>query len=249
MKGSIELAKRDGPYDSFAGSPFSQGKLQFDLAKEFDGVDLNNYLSSRWDWDSLRKDLVQYGARNSMLTALMPTASSAQIMNNSECFEPVDSCIFKRKVLSGEFMVINKYLVQDLIKLGLWNKDMKDLIIAGDGSIQNIESIPDNIKSIYKNVWEISMKSVINLCSDRQLFVDQMMSMNLFMKNPTFKKLSSMLMYSWKSNLKTGMYYLRSTSSAQATKFSVDPALEQQLKQNVASCSIDDSEECIACSS
>ena len=261
ITGSIELAKKDGAYESFAGSPFSKGKLQFDLAKEFDGINLDDYLSGRWDWDAVRKDLVKYGARNSMLTALMPTASTAQIMNNSECFEPVDSCIFTRRVLSGEFTVLNKYLVKDLEKLGIWSSDLKQLIIAHDGSIQNIDIIPDNIKEIYKTVWEISMKSVIKQSADRQVFVDQMSSMNLFMKNPTFKKLSSMLMYSWKSNLKTGMYYLRSTSSAQASKFSIDPELEKQVRDKQEAgkqlskeeeslvCSIDNTEDCLACSS
>lgn len=261
LRGSIELAKLDGKYASFDGSPFSEGKLQFDLAAEFDGINLDNYLSGRWDWDGLRKDLKEYGARNSMLIALMPTASSAQIMGNTESFEPIDSCIFKRRVLSGEYMVVNKYLVKELEHLGLWNKEMKDLIIAHDGSIQNISSIPDNIKRVYKTVWELSMKSVIEQCRDRGVFVDQMQSMNLFMANPNYKKLTSMHFYSWKNHLKSGMYYLRSKNSASAGKFSIDASLEKQIREKQESgkqltqteeqliCSIDNKDACMMCSS
>lgn len=263
LQGSIELAKKDGPYSSFQGSPFSQGKLQFDLAAEHDGIDLSNYLSGRWDWNTLKQDIVKYGARNSMLLALMPTASTAQIMGNSECFEVIDSCIFKRRVLSGEFIVINKYLVSDLEKLGLWNNEVKDMIIANDGSIQNIDIIPNDIKQLYKTVWEISMKSVIEQCHDRGVFIDQMQSMNLFMANPNYKRLTSMHFYAWKKNLKTGMYYLRSKSSANAGKFSIDPELEKRIREKqergeqleqeeqavVLACSLENPESCMMCSS
>lgn len=263
LQGSIELAKKDGAYSSFPGSPFSEGKLQFDLCKEFDGIDLNEYLSGRWDWDALKKDLVKYGTRNSMLLALMPTASTAQIMGNTESFEPIDSCIFKRRVLSGEYIVVNKYLVEDLVKLGLWSKDLKDTIIANDGSIQNIDIIPNDLKALYKTVWEISMKSVIEQCRDRGVFVDQMQSMNLFMANPNYKRLTSMHFYAWKANLKSGMYYLRSKSSASAGKFSIDPELEQRIKEKqqrgielkkeeeeaVLACSLANREACEMCSS
>jgi ribonucleoside-diphosphate reductase alpha chain len=261
MKGSIELAKKDGAYSSFKGSPFSEGKFQFDLAQEYDGIKLDEYLSGRWDWEALRKELVEYGARNSMLVALMPTASTAQIMGNIESFEPIDSCIFKRRVLSGEFMVVNKHLVEDLNKLKLWNKEMKDTIIAHNGSIQSIAEIPDNLKEVYKTVWEISMKSVIEQCRDRGVFVDQMQSMNLFMANPTYKKLSSMHFYGWKNNLKTGCYYLRSKAIASAGKFSVDANLEKQIRkkkqkgeelkreEEVLLCSLDNPESCEMCSS
>jgi ribonucleoside-diphosphate reductase alpha chain len=263
LKGSINAAKKYGHYESFPGSPFSEAKLQFDLAAEYDGIDLKNYISGRWDWDSLKKDLVKYGSRNSMLLALMPTASTAQIMGNSEAFEPVDSCIFKRRVLSGEYIVINKYLVEDLTKLGLWTKELKDTIIANDGSIQNIQEIPEHIRLLYKTVWEISMKSVIEQCRDRGVFVDQMQSMNLFMANPNYKRLTSMHFYAWKNNLKTGMYYLRSKSSYSAGKFSIDPELEkrirekreqgEQLKQEeqeaVLMCSRENPEACMLCSS
>jgi ribonucleoside-diphosphate reductase alpha chain len=261
MKGSIELAKKDGAYSSFKGSPFSEGKFQFDLAQEYDGIKLEEYLSGRWDWETLRKELVEYGARNSMLVALMPTASTAQIMGNIESFEPIDSCIFKRRVLSGEFMVVNKHLVEDLNKLKLWNKEMKDTIIANNGSIQSIAEIPDELKEVYKTVWEISMKSVIEQCRDRGVFVDQMQSMNLFMANPTYKKLSSMHFYGWKNNLKTGCYYLRSKAIASAGKFSVDANLEKQIRkkkqkgeelkreEEVLLCSLDNPESCEMCSS
>lgn len=263
LKGSIELAKKDGAYSSFKESPFSKGKLQFDLAAEFDGIDLDNYLSGRWDWKTLKEELVEHGARNSMLLALMPTASTAQIMGNSECFEPVDSCIFKRRVLSGEYIVVNKYLVEDLVKLNLWSKELKDTIIANDGSIQNIDIIPDDLKALYKTVWEISMKSVIEQCSDRGVFVDQMQSMNLFMANPNYKRLTSMHFYAWKNHLKSGMYYLRSKSSANAGKFSIDPELEQRIKEKqkkgealkkeeeeiILACSRENPEACTMCSS
>lgn len=263
LKGSIGLAKKDGPYSSFKGSPFSKGKLQFDLAEEFDGINLSNYLSGRWDWKTLKEELIEHGARNSMLMALMPTASTAQIMGNSECFEPVDSCIFKRRVLSGEYIVVNKYLVDDLQKLGIWNKELKDTIIANNGSIQNIDEIPDDLKALYKTVWEISMKSVIEQCSDRQVFVDQMQSMNLFMANPNYKRLTSMHFYAWKAHLKSGMYYLRSKSSASAGKFSIDPELEKRIKEKqkkgeqlqkeeeevILACSRENPEACMMCSS
>jgi ribonucleoside-diphosphate reductase alpha chain len=252
LTGSINLAKTDGSYSSFEGSPFSKGLFQFDLAKEYDNIDLGDYLSGRWDWDALRKDMKTYGCRNSMLTALMPTASSSQIMGNFECFEWFDSCIYKRRVLSGEYTVVNKYLVSELEKLNLWSKEMKDLIIAHNGSIQNISSIPDNIKKLYRTVWEISMKSVIDQCRDRGVFVDQMQSMNLFMENLNYKKLTSMHFYAWKANLKSGMYYLRSKSSASAGKFSIDANLEKTLRETNAAklqCSIDNKEECMMCSS
>lgn len=262
LQGSIEESKRDGPYSTYNGSPFSEGKLQFDLCKEFDAINLDDYLSGRWDWDALKRDLKQYGARNSMLIALMPTASTAQIMNNSEAFEPIDSCIFKRRVLSGEYIVINKYLVADLNRLGLWSKEMKDRIIALDGSIQQITEIPDDIKAIYKTVWELSMKSVIEQSRDRGVFVDQMQSMNLFMANPNYKKLTSMHFYAWKQHLKTGMYYLRSRGQSSG-KFSVDVNIEKQIREKqekgealtqqeeeaVLACSLENPEACMLCSS
>ena len=261
LSGSIEAAKREGPYESYANSPFSEGKFQFDLAAEFCGTKLEDCLSGRWDWESLREKMKVYGIRNSMLTALMPTASTAQVMGNTESFEPIDSCIFKRRVLSGEYMVVNKYLVKELTDLGLWNKDMKDRIIANDGSIQKIEEIPEWIRSVYKTVWETSMKNVIEQAADRQNFVDQMQSMNLFMANPNYKRLTSMHFYAWKNGLKSGMYYLRSKGSASAGKFSVDANMEKAIREKREKgeqlekseekllCSIDNKEECMMCSS
>ena len=233
------------------------------MAAEFDNINLNEYLSGRHDWEALKKDLQEYGIRNSMLTALMPTASTASIMGNSESFEPIDSCIFKRRVLSGEYVVVNKYLVEDLIKLKLWSKELKDTIIVNNGSIQDIQEIPDHIKKIYKTVWEISMKSVIEQARDRGVFVDQMQSMNLFMANPNYKRLTSMHFYAWKNNLKSGMYYLRSKNQASAGKFSIDPTLEKKIKEKqelgqellkeeqeaILMCSIDNKDACMLCSS
>jgi len=261
LESSCELAQIYGYYTTYPTSMTAQGKLQFDLAAEFDNINLDNYLSGMWDWDKIKSELKTYGARNSMLVALMPTASSAQIMGNSECFEAYDSCIFKRRVLSGEYMIINKYLIQDLSKLNLWSGEIKDKIIAHNGSVQNISEIPDDVKALYKNVWEISMKCVIEQASDRGVFVDQMQSMNLFMANPNYKKLTSMHFYAWKNNLKSGMYYLRSKSSASAGKFSIDAKLEKEIREKkdigkeltkqeeTLLCSIDNKEECMMCSS
>jgi ribonucleoside-diphosphate reductase alpha subunit len=247
LEGSMELAKIDGSYSTFKNSPFSKGLFQFDLAKETDNIDLSDYLSDRYNWDLLREQVKEHGIRNSMLTACMPTASSAQILGNSESFDPIDSCIYKRRVLSGEYIIINKYLVDDLIELKLWNKEMKETIILNNGSIQSITSIPDHIRVLYKTCWELSMKSVIDLAADRQVFVDQMQSMNLFVKNPSFAKLTSMHFYGWKKHLKTGMYYLRSTTNSSAAKFSVNPELEQKLRETTV---LEESEsDCLACSS
>ncbi|KAI9339819.1 putative ribonucleoside-diphosphate reductase large chain [Zopfochytrium polystomum] len=209
LKSSIDEAKKHGPYSSYKDSPFSQGLLQMDLAKHYDSVNIE--LTDRWDWDELKSDLKKYGIRNSMLTALMPTASTAQIMGNTESFEPIDSCIFNEESLQVK-----------LTKLGLWNKELKDIIVANNGSIQGIKEIPNHIKEVYKTVWELSMRSVIEMASERGVFVDQMQSMNLFMDNPNLKRLGSMLFYSWNNNLKTGMYYLRQRATIQAGKFSVD---------------------------
>ncbi len=248
LSGSNELAKKYGPYESFQGSPMSEGNLQFDMW-ENEGEE---YLSGRWDWNLLKEDIKKYGVRNSMLTTCMPTASTAQILGNCESIEPFDSCIFKRRVLSGEYLVVNKHLIKDLLDLKLWNKDMKDLIIANGGSIQNIDIIPQNIKSIYKTVWEISMKDLINLSADRARFIDHTQSLNLFMANPNFSKLTSMHFYGWKKGLKTGIYYLRSKGASDAGKFSVDPELERRLKENEQAkliCSLENKEECMMCSS
>jgi ribonucleotide reductase alpha subunit len=242
LTGSLELAKIHGPYETFKGSPFSQGKFQFDLAKEFDDASIE--LSGKWDWELLRKDVMEHGVRNSMLTALMPTASSAQIMNNCESFDPINSNIFKRRVLSGEYVIVNKYLVDDLTELKLWDKEMKDLIIQNDGSIANIDSIPANIKALYKTCWEISMKNVIEQSSMRQNFIDQTQSLNLFVKEPTFSKLTSMHFYAWDKKLKTGCYYLRSSAKSSSMK-----VIDQKKETLLVISNESDESDCIACSS
>jgi ribonucleoside-diphosphate reductase alpha chain len=267
LTGSMELAKRDGPYSTFKGSPLSEGKFQFDLWAEHNGIDLKDYLSGQWDWEALRKDIMAHGVRNSTLTTCMPTASSAQIMGNTESIEPFDSCIFKRRVLSGEYVVCNKHLVDDLIKLGLWNKELKDTIIAHNGSIQSIDSIPDDIKTLYKTVWEMSMKNLIDLSAERGPFICMTQSLNLFMSAPTIKKLTSMHFYGWKRGLKTGIYYLRSKAQASAAKFSIDASLEKKVKakeqqtnpdsdaqvqvtaEEILACSLENREACELCSS
>ena len=263
LTGSMEMAKKDGAYSTFKGSPMSEGKLQFDLWAEHNNIDLSEYLSGRWDWESLRNQIKEFGVRNSTLTTCMPTASSAQIMGNTESFECFDSCIFKRRVLSGEYIVINKHLVEDLTRLKLWDKNVKDLIIANNGSVQNIDIIPDDIKALYKTVWEITMKNFIEQSAQRGPFIDMTQSLNLFMASPTIKKLTSMHFYAWKQGLKTGIYYLRSKASSSASKFTIDPNMEKKIKDKqkkgksltkkeeeaVLMCSIENKEACMMCTS
>ena len=214
-----EEVKRDeylGTYSSYIGSPIYHGKLQFDLWQK-DITDENH------DWSSLREDIKKYGVRNSLLVAPMPTASTAQILGNYECFEPILSNIYTRRVLSGEYMVINDYLVEDLISLGLWNTELKDKIIADDGSVLNIPEIPDIIKNRYKTVWEIKQKNIIDMAIDRGKFICQSQSMNLFLESPSIKTMSNMHSYAWKKGLKTGIYYLRSRPSSKAIQFTLNP--------------------------
>lgn len=215
LEESCELAKSFGAYQKYEGSPISKGKLQFDLW----GVEPTDM----WDWDQLKSKIKKYGVRNSLLVALMPTASSSQIFGYNECFEPITSNIYVRRVLSGEHQIVNKYLVDDLVERGLWNSEMKNLIIVHNGSIQEIETIPEDIKKLYKTVWEISQKVIIDMASDRAPFVDQSQSMNLFLENVTFSKLTSMHFYAWRKGLKTGMYYLRTKAASAAIQFSLDP--------------------------
>ena len=215
LEASHELAEVDGAYETFEGSPISQGILQFDMWER------EPRLSGRYDWDAMRT-LVKKGVRNSLLLAPMPTASTSQILGNNECFEPYTTNIYLRRTLAGEFVVVNKHLVKDLQALGLWSKEMKDLMIKAGGSVQNIVDIPQDIKDLYKTVWEISQKIIIDMAADRGVFVDQSQSMNLFVENPTLSKLSSMHMYAWKSGLKTGMYYLRSKAKARPIQFSLE---------------------------
>jgi ribonucleoside-diphosphate reductase alpha subunit len=217
LEASSELAEVDGSYESFEGSPTSQGILQPDM---WEG---ETKFSGRYDWDAMRERVKTKGLRNSLLMAPMPTASTAQILGNNECFEPYTTNIYLRRTLAGEFVVVNKHLVDDLKKVGLWSKEMKDLMVKAGGSIQNIVDIPENIKNLYKTVWEISQKCIIDMAADRGRFIDQSQSMNLFIESPTMSKLSSMHMYAWKAGLKTGMYYLRSKAKARPIQFSLEP--------------------------
>jgi ribonucleoside-diphosphate reductase alpha chain len=251
---SCELAKRDGHYESFPGSPMSKGEFQFDMW----GV----RPSDRWDWEGLRQDIMKYGIRNSLLLAPMPTASTSQILGNNECFEPYTSNIYTRRTLSGEYIVVNKHLLQDLIRLGYWNEEMREILMASNGSVQHVEGLPQEIKDLYKTTWEIKMKSIIDMAADRGAFICQSQSMNLFMQSPNFAKLSSMHFYAWEKGLKTGMYYLRSKAAVDPIKFTLSQkhqnrfsksgdngiqkmkALEVTEEDQV--CSLDDPE-CIMC--
>lgn len=217
LEASSELAEVDGSYETFEGSPASQGILQPDM---WEG---ETKFSGRYDWDAMRERVKTKGLRNSLLLAPMPTASTAQILGNNECFEPYTTNIYLRRTLAGEFVVVNNHLVNALKERGLWSKEMKDLMVKAGGSVQNITDIPDDIKCLYKTVWEISQKVIIDMAADRNRFIDQSQSMNLFMESPTMSKLSSMHMYAWKSGLKTGMYYLRSKAKARPIQFSLEP--------------------------
>jgi ribonucleoside-diphosphate reductase alpha chain len=229
VKASVEEAKADGAYETYNGSPMSEGQFQFDMW----GVDAKQ-LSGRWDWEGLRKEVLEHGVRNSLLVAPMPTASTSQILGNNECFEPYTSNIYTRKVLSGEFIVVNKHLLMDLVDLGLWNEDLKNEIMRHNGSIQQIEGIPANIKELYKTVWELGMKDIIDMAADRGMFIDQSQSMNLFMQSPNKGKLTSMHMYAWEAGLKTGLYYLRTKSATDAIKFTVEKQAKSQVTPVVA---------------
>jgi ribonucleoside-diphosphate reductase alpha chain len=214
LTASKDLAIEKGPYESYKGSPVSQGILQFDM--------WNVEPSDRWEWDLLREEIKKNGVRNSLLLAPMPTASTAQILGNNECFEPYTSNIYTRRVLSGEFIIVNKHLLRDLVKLGIWDDRLKNKLMASNGSIQNIDEIPDNIKNLYKTAWEISQKVLLDMAADRGAFIDQSQSLNIFMENANFAKLTSMHFYGWKAGLKTGMYYLRTKSATDAIKFTLD---------------------------
>jgi len=254
MTASKDLAVKEGPYESFKGSPLSQGKFQFDLWNVKPD-------SGRWDWEGLRKEIKKHGVRNSLLVAPMPTASTSQILGNNECFEPYTSNIYTRRVLSGEFVIVNKHLLRDLVELGLWNNEMKNRIIAANGSIQDINEIPADIKELYKTVWEIKMRNIIDMAADRGAFICQSQSLNLFVNTPTTAKLTSMHFYAWKKGLKTGMYYLRTQAATQAVKFTVEnqagknmepviPAKIESVPDDIptgAVCSME--EGCITCGS
>ncbi len=221
MESSMELAIEHGTYESYKGSPVSKGIFQFDMW----GV---TPTSGRWDWTKLKQEVKKNGVRNSLLLAPMPTASTSQILGNNECFEPYTSNIYTRRTLSGEFIIANKHLMKDLISAGLWSESMRQKLVAANGSVQNIAEIPQNLKDIYKTVWEISQKAIIDMSADRGAYICQSQSLNIHLTDPNFGKLTSMHFYAWKKGLKTGMYYLRSTAAADAIKFTIDKAATQQ---------------------
>uniref|UniRef100_A0A1D1XNL5 Ribonucleoside-diphosphate reductase n=1 Tax=Anthurium amnicola TaxID=1678845 RepID=A0A1D1XNL5_9ARAE len=250
LKASSELAANEGPYESYQGSPMSKGILQPDM--------WNVTPSDRWDWASLRDMISKNGVRNSLLVAPMPTASTSQILGNNECFEPYTSNIYSRRVLSGEFVVVNKHLLHDLTEMGLWSPALKNKIIYENGSVLKIPEIPDNLKAVYKTVWEIKQRTVVDMAVDRGCYIDQSQSLNIHMDQPNFGKLTSLHFYAWSKGLKTGMYYLRSRAAADAIKFTVDTSvlqkpkptdddLEGKMAQVV--CSLENREECMACGS
>jgi ribonucleoside-diphosphate reductase alpha chain len=226
---SMEAAKEEGVYSSYEGSPISQGLFQHNLWNIKD-----EELSGRWDWAKLRKDVKKHGVRNSLLVAPMPTASTSQILGNNECFEPYTSNIYTRRVLSGEFIVVNKHLLEDLVGLGLWNENLKQELMRANGSVQHIDAIPADIKELYKTVWELSMKDIIDMSRQRGYFIDQSQSLNLFMENANYAKLTSMHFYAWKSGLKTGMYYLRTKAAVDAIKFTLDNTKKKEVPVSVA---------------
>ena len=252
---SMDAAKVEGPYSSFEGSPASKGILQFDL------WNMNDH-SGRWDWDSLKSDIVKNGMRNSLLLAPMPTASTSQILGNNECFEAFTSNLYVRRTLSGEFIVPNKHLIKDLIDLGLWSLEMKDEILRHKGSIQNIVGIPDHIKELYKTTWEIKQKNVIDMAADRGAYIDQSQSMNIHMIDANPAKVTSMHFYGWKKGLKTGMYYLRTKAAADAIQFTVEAKksedqtvsgladrAEEVTSMDAIACSLDSPDDCLMCGS
>lgn len=254
MTASKDLAKEQGAYESFTGSPLSKGIFQFDM--------WNVQPSDRWNWENLRAEVMQFGVRNSLLVAPMPTASTSQIFGNNECFEPYTSNIYTRRVLSGEFIIVNKHLLKDLVQLGLWNNTMKQKIIAANGSIQQIPEIPADIKELYKTVWEIKQRCIIDMAADRGAYICQSQSLNVFVDTPTISKLTSMHFYGWKKGLKTGMYYLRTQAATQAVQFTVEQqmnivpqaaevkAVQEQIdpvQSQGGSCSMQDG--CISCGS
>lgn len=226
VEASIELAQREGPYESYEGSPASKGELSYDLW----GVTPTGL----WDWDTLKADLAKHGLRNSLLVAPMPTASTSQILGYNECFEPYTSNFYSRRVLAGEFQIVNPYLLKDLVEMGLWNDDMKNRLVASGGSIRDIPSIPDDLKDLYKTVWEISQKVIIDMAAARGPFIDQSQSLNIYMQSPTMGKLTSMHFYGWSKGLKTGMYYLRTQAASAPIQFTVDQESLASQDLNVA---------------
>ncbi|XP_074649624.1 ribonucleoside-diphosphate reductase large subunit-like [Tubulanus polymorphus] len=250
LQASCELARELGPYETYPGSPVSNGILQYDM--------WNVTPSNLHDWAALKAEISKYGVRNSLLIAPMPTASTAQILGNNESFEPYTSNIYTRRVLSGEFQIVNQHLLRDLTELGVWNMDLKNQIMANNGSIQNIDCIPADIKALYKTVWEISQKTILKMAADRGAFIDQSQSLNVHIAQPNYGKLTSMHFYAWKLGLKTGMYYLRTKAAASAVQFTVDKTKlknanmtvkeEKELNEAAMACSLENREACTMCS-
>jgi ribonucleoside-diphosphate reductase alpha chain len=236
---SCAIARVEGAYETFVGSPASQGRLQFDLWDIDPG-------QTRYDWATLKSDVIKYGMRNSLLVAPMPTASTSQILGFNECIEPITSNIYSRRTLAGEFILANKYLMNDLIQLDMWNDKIKNNIIANHGSIQQIEAIPQNIKDLYKTVWEIPMRALIDMAADRGAYVCQSQSLNLWLEDPNYNSLTSMHFYSWSKGLKTGIYYLRRRARHQAQQFTIEPEKGEQLDQG--SNNLEEDEICEMCS-
>ena len=245
MESSMEIAQKEGPYKTYEGSPVSKGIFQFDMW----GIVPS---SKRWDWTKLKREVKKHGVRNSLLLAPMPTASTSQILGNNECFEPYTSNIYTRRVLSGEFIVVNKHLLKDLIKLKLWDENMKDRLMESNGSIQGIKEIPDDIKLLYRTVWEVSQKSIIDMAADRGAYICQSQSMNIHMQDANFGKLTSMHFHAWKKGLKTGLYYLRTKAAADAIKFTIvkdEKSKTKEEDQAAMQCSIDNQDDCEMCGS
>jgi ribonucleoside-diphosphate reductase subunit M1 len=252
LTASCDLASVEGPYQTYEGSPVSKGILQYDMW-DVTPTDL-------WDWTELKEKIAKHGIRNSLLVAPMPTASTAQILGNNESIEPYTSNIYSRRVLSGEFQIVNQHLMKDLTELGLWNETMKQRIIANNGSVQNIPEIPDNLKILYKTVWEISHKTLVNMAADRGAFIDQSQSFNVHMAETNFGKMTSMHFYSWRKGLKTGMYYLRTKPAAEAIQFTIDQKMVEQSRakgkneidrekeKEAMACSLNNREACLSCS-
>lgn len=249
---SKDLARRDGAYETFQGSPASKGILQFDM--------WNVTPTDRWEWNVLKEEIMKYGMRNSLLMAPMPTASTAQILGNNECFEPYTTNIYSRRTLAGEFIVVNKHLLKDLVNLGIWNDTLKNKLLAANGSVQNIDEIPDNLKALYKTAWELSQRVVVDMSADRGAYICQSQSLNVFMENANYGKLTSMHFYAWEKGLKTGMYYLRTKAATDAIKFTVNKEQLQkptevvvntveaeQKNQEAIACSLDNPDSCEAC--
>ncbi|MFK7948240.1 MAG: ribonucleoside-diphosphate reductase subunit alpha [Saprospiraceae bacterium] len=249
MTESCAIAAKDGAYSTYEGSPVSQGIFQYDM--------WGATPSKRWDWEGLKADVAKHGVRNSLLLAPMPTASTSQILGNNECFEPYTSNIYSRRTLSGEFVVINRHLFKDLVELGLWNEEMKERLIAANGSVQHIDEIPQSLKDLYKTVWEISQRVIIDMAADRGAYICQSQSMNLFVESPNFKKLTSMHFYAWQKGLKTGMYYLRSKAAVDPIKFTLSQKHQRKfvgakkeavavVEETAPACRLDDPD-CLMC--